>query len=246
MNRRTVGSWLASFSLVFLACVIPPLRSAIADEPPPSKVEARPVTQSIKLFNGRDLAGFRSYLKDSGREDPRQVFSVVDGQIRISGESAGYLATDREYRDYLLTLEYRVLADLSPLFDIGGAVAEHVMPQLVALLGHPPESYGKGAIVGVNGDMEHGGALCHPKMGKPMRAALGGGKAVIPSNVKVAAAGATIDLPLGHKDNVWSFDHFDTITVGLADAPRPDEIVVIVGIADGGRVNPRVGQGPVT
>lgn len=140
----------------------------------------------------------------------------------------------------------RHVADLAPLFDIGGAIAEHVMPELVKLLAHPPESYGKGAIVGVNGDMEHGGALCHPKMGKPMRAALGGGKAVIPSNVKVAAAGATIDLPLGHKDNVWSFDHFDTITVGLSDAPRPNEIVVIVGIADGGRVNPRVGQGPVT
>jgi hypothetical protein len=139
----------------------------------------------------------------------------------------------------------RQMQDLSPLFDMGAEIAEMVMPELVAALPGKAVSYGKGAIVGVNGDMEHGGALCHPKMGKPMRAALGGGEALIPSNVKVAAAGATLDVPLGHKDNPWSFDHFDTMTVGIADAPRPDEIVVIIGIADGGRVNPRVGKGRV-
>jgi Amino acid synthesis len=139
----------------------------------------------------------------------------------------------------------RHVQDLSPLFDAGAEIAERVMPELVAALPGKAVSYGKGAIVGVNGDMEHGGALCHPKMGKPMRAALGGGEAVIPSNVKVAAAGAMLDLPLGHKDNPWSFEHFDTISVGISDAPRPDEIVVVIGIADGGRVNPRVGKGRV-
>ena len=139
----------------------------------------------------------------------------------------------------------RHVQDLSPLFDVGLEIGERVMPQLAALLAGPVVSYGKGAIVGVNGDMEHGGAICHPKMGKPMRAAIGGGEAVIPSNVKVAAAGATLDLPLSHKDNPWSFDHFDTITVGISDAPRPDEIVVILAIADGGRVNPRVGKGRI-
>lgn len=139
----------------------------------------------------------------------------------------------------------RHVEDLGGLFDAGAEIAERVMPDLVALLAGKPVSYGKGAIVGVNGDMEHGGALCHPKMGKPMRAALGGGEALIPSNVKVAAAGAIIDLPLGHKDNPWSFDHFDTISVGLSDAPRPDEIVVVIGIADGGRVNARVGKGRI-
>ena len=136
----------------------------------------------------------------------------------------------------------RHVEDLSPLFDVGAQLAELVMPQLVALLPHKAESYGKGAIVGVAGDLEHAAALCHPKMGKPMRAALGGGEALIPSTQRVAAAGATLDLPLGHKDNPWSFDHFETITVGVADAPRPDEIVVAIGIADGGRVNPRVGK----
>ena len=91
----------------------------------------------------------------------------------------------------------------------------------------------KGAVVGVAGEMEHGGACVHPMLGKPMRAAIGGGKAVIGSNVKVAAAGALLDVPLGHKDDSWSFPHFDTITVSVADAPRPDEILVVMVIADG-------------
>ena len=131
------------------------------------------------------------------------------------------------------------------MFDLGAGLAELLMPQLVALLPGSAVAYGKGAIVGVNGDAEHAAAICHPKMGKPMRAALGGGEALIPSATKVAAAGATLDLPLGHKDNPWSFDHFETVTVSVGDAPRPDEIVVVIGIADGGRVNPRVGKGRI-
>jgi hypothetical protein len=79
-----------------------------------------------------------------------------------------------------------------------------------------------------------------------MREAIGGGKAVIPSNVKVASAGTTIDVPLGHKDDPWSFDHFDTVTVSVPDAPRPDEIVVIVALADGGHLHARCGKCPVT
>jgi hypothetical protein len=120
------------------------------------------------------------------------------------------------------------------------------MPQVVELLsGGSPTSYGKAAIVGLNGDLEHGAALLHPKLGRPMRAAVGGGEAIISSNVKVAAAGATIDVPLAHKDNIWAFDYLDTLTVMVADAPRPDEIVVVMAVSDGGRPNPRVGKGRV-
>jgi hypothetical protein len=139
----------------------------------------------------------------------------------------------------------RHVQDLSPMFDLGAELAELLMPQLVALLPAKATSYGKGAIVGVNGDLEHAAAICHPKMGKPMRAALGGGEAVIPSTQKVAAAGAVLDLPLGHKDNPWAFDYIDTVSVSLADAPRSDEILVVIGIADGGRLDPRVGKGRV-
>lgn len=120
------------------------------------------------------------------------------------------------------------------------------MAEAVAALPGPPVSYGKAAIVGVAGDLEHGGAMIHPKLGKPMRAALGGGKALIPSNAKLGALGSAIDVPLGHKDEAWSFDHFDTITVAIGDAPRPDEIVLCMAISDGARPNPRVGKGPIT
>ena len=135
--------------------------------------------------------------------------------------------------------------DLRQLFEAGAALGERLMPELVKLLDGPAVSYGKGALVGVAGEMEHGGACVHPMLGKPMRAALGGGQAVISSNVKVAPAGASLDVPLGHKDDSWSFDHFDTITVMIADAPRPDEIVVVMAIADGGRLHNRCGTAPI-
>jgi hypothetical protein len=136
--------------------------------------------------------------------------------------------------------------DLSQLFDMGGQLGERLMAEAVGMLAGPPVSYGKAAIVGIAGDLEHGGAMIHPKLGKPMRAAVGGGAALIPSNAKVAAMGTTIDLPLGHKDEAWSFDHFDTMTVMVADAPRADEIVLCMAVADGPRPHPRVGSKPIT
>ena len=139
----------------------------------------------------------------------------------------------------------RFVEDLRPLFEAGAMLGERLMPDLVKLLDRPAVSYGKGALVGVDGEMEHGGAFVHPMLGKPMRAAIGGGKAVISSNVKVAAAGAILDVPLGHKDDSWSFAHFDTITVSVADAPRPNEILVILAIADGGRPQNRCGTEPI-
>ena len=140
----------------------------------------------------------------------------------------------------------KLVEDLSELFDMGGQLGEQLMDDAVRMLANAPVSYGKAAIVGIAGDMEQGGAMIHPKLGKPMRAAVGGGDALIPSNAKLAALGTPIDLPLGHKDEAWSFDHFDTMTVMVADAPRPDEIVLCMAVADGGRPNPRVGSGPIT
>jgi hypothetical protein len=139
----------------------------------------------------------------------------------------------------------RYADDLRPLWEAGAAVGERLSAALVKLLERAPVAYGKGALVGIAGEMEHGAACCHPMLGKPMRAAVGGGQALIPANVKLAACGAALDIPLGHKDNGWSFDHFDTITVALADAPRADEILVAVVFADGGRAHPRCGVGPI-
>ena len=132
---------------------------------------------------------------------------------------------------------------LDVLIDLGPSRVELYFPKAVLLLSGPAVAYGKAAIVGVNGDLEHGAALLHPKLGKAMRAAVQGGEAIIPSTCKVASAGSRIDVPLGHKDNVWSFNELDTITIGIEDAPRPDEILVVLAVSDGGRPNPRIGPG---
>jgi hypothetical protein len=135
--------------------------------------------------------------------------------------------------------------DLSPLFALAEATGDTLMPQVAALLPGRAAAYGKGCIVGVAGDLEHGAALVHTRLGRPMRAAVGGGEAIISACVKVAAAGASIDIPLANKDNIWAFDFIDTMTVAVADAPRPDELVLVMALSEGGRPNPRVGKGRV-
>jgi hypothetical protein len=134
----------------------------------------------------------------------------------------------------------QAIDELDALIAYGAELGNRLVKECLAVLPHNALAYGKAAIVGVDGDIEHAAALLHPRMGKPMRDAVGGGQAIIPSNVKVAAAGTAIDIPLGHKDDVWSFDHIDTMTVMVAGAPRPKEIVVIVALSDGGRPRPRV------
>ena len=134
--------------------------------------------------------------------------------------------------------------DLSQLFDVGAKLGHSLAEELVKMLEGPPVCYGKAALVGSSGAMEHGAAVLHPKLGKPVRQAVGGGKALMPSNHKVAALGGSIDLPLGHKDEPWSFDHIDTMTLWVPDAPRADEIVLCIGLSNGTRAHPRVGKGP--
>jgi Amino acid synthesis len=137
--------------------------------------------------------------------------------------------------------------DLSPMFDMGAELGTQLAPELVTLLGgRPIVAYSKAAIVGVDGEIEHGHALIHPKLGKPLRAAVGGGKEVICSNVKLAGPGTTVDMPFANKDNIWSFEHFSTLTICVSDAPRPNEVVVAFGVCDGGRPFPRIGKGPIT
>ena len=134
--------------------------------------------------------------------------------------------------------------DLSELFKFGARLGEDLAGEIVGLLAGPPVCYGKAALVGSSGAVEHGAALLHPKLGKPVRAAVDGGKALMPSNVKVSALGSSIVVPLGHKDEPWSFDHIDTMTLWLPDSPRADEIVLCIAVSDGARAHPRVGKGP--
>lgn len=136
----------------------------------------------------------------------------------------------------------RWVEDLSPLTSASASLGAELGARAVALLGgRPVESYGKGGLVGVNGEQEHIVACVTSTFGNALRAAVGGGEAWISSATKVAAAGATIDLPLAYKDEVYVRSHYDAITLMLPDSPRPDEIVIIAAVATGGRVNPRVG-----
>jgi len=107
------------------------------------------------------------------------------------------------------------------------------------------ESYGKAALVGVNGEYEHGNAFLTTTFADPLRAALGGGKAWIPSTGKRGAAGTSIDIPLAHKDALYVRSHYDTISVTFTDAPGPDEVLIAVAVATRGRLHARLG-GPTT
>ncbi len=102
-------------------------------------------------------------------------------------------------------------------------------------------SFGKAAAVGENGELEHAAAILHPKLGAPVRRALGKGAALIPSSKKRGAVGVSFDIPLGHKDAAFVRSHYDGMTVSVSDAPRPNEIVIAVAVTDSGRPLPRVG-----
>lgn len=132
--------------------------------------------------------------------------------------------------------------DLTPLIDDSVELSRLLATRAVALLeGAVPHSYGKAAIVGTSGELEHAAALLHPSFGQPLRDALGGGKSIIPSAKKRGAAGTAIDIPLHHKDAAFVRSHFDAVELRIADAPFPDEIVVALAVTSGGRPLPRVG-----
>jgi hypothetical protein len=134
--------------------------------------------------------------------------------------------------------------DLTALMDTGeelGSVLGKMAVQALGIKKEKAESYGKGAIVGLNGELEHAAAILHPKLGKPFRDALGGGKALIPSAKKMGGAGTEIDVPVHFKDAAFVRSHFDAMPVRIGDAPRSDEIVLALVVTDSGRPHPRVG-----
>ena len=132
--------------------------------------------------------------------------------------------------------------DLDVLVDASAAVGREICAIAVAMLEpFTPASYGKAAIVGLAGQQEHGVAMLTTVFGNVMREAAGGGKAWISSITKRAAPGATLDIPLAHKDALYVRSHYDGITVTLHDAPLPDEIAVVCAYANRGRPNHRVG-----
>jgi len=138
----------------------------------------------------------------------------------------------------------RYVEDLSELMDIGAELGGFLGERCVAALGIEPgeaESYGKAAMVGENGELEHAAAILHPKLGAPLRKAVEKGAALVPSSKKMGSPGQVLDIPLGHKDAAYVRSHFDGMEVRLNDAPRANEIMVAVAVTDSGRPLPRVG-----
>jgi hypothetical protein len=134
--------------------------------------------------------------------------------------------------------------DLAELMDIGAELGGLLGKMCVEALGIAPEqaeSYGKAAIVGEGGEWEHAAAILHPKLGAPLRKEVEKGAALVPSVKKLGGQGSRIDVPLGHKDAAYVRSHFDGMEIGLADAPRANEILVAVAVTDSGRPFPRVG-----
>jgi hypothetical protein len=138
----------------------------------------------------------------------------------------------------------KYVEDLTPLIEIGDKLGGILGKMAVDALAIPPakaESYGKAAIVGEAGEREHAAAILHPKLGTPFRNAVGGGKAIIPSAKKIGGMGTEIDVPIHYKDAAFVRTHFDAMTIRVDDAPRADEIVVVLVVTDCGRPHPRIG-----
>jgi hypothetical protein len=134
--------------------------------------------------------------------------------------------------------------NLDHLIDIGEELGGLLGERCVKALGIRPEdahSYGKAAIVGEAGELEHAAAILHPKLGAPLRKAVSKGAALVPSAKKQGTLGTAIDVPLGHKDAAFVRSHFDAMEARVNDAPRANEIVVAVVVTDSGRPHPRIG-----
>jgi hypothetical protein len=175
----------------------------------------------------------------------RKIYTVVeetyaDGAVRLDTPTRKAAAA----AVFTNPFSGKYSEDLSLLYQYSEILGDMLTQKAVAALGIDPDkvhSYGKGAIAGTKGELEHCAAIMHPALGKPMRANVGGGKALIPSAKKLGVPGVAIDVPLGYKDAAFVRSHFDAMEVRVPDAPRGDELVLIVVVTDSGRPAARVG-----
>ena len=133
--------------------------------------------------------------------------------------------------------------EIQPFMEALNGLGVEMAERLVALLGGDPkvvEGYGKGAIVGAAGEIEHG-ALWHVPGGYAMRRVLGDAKAIVPATKKVGGPGTRLDVPITHINASYVRSHFDAMELGIPDAPRGDELVVALVMTTGPRIHARVG-----
>lgn len=136
----------------------------------------------------------------------------------------------------------KAVDDLSPMIEASAELGKFLAEIAVEAMGaYAIQSYGKGGIVGLDGEQEHINALVTSTFAEPLRQAAGGGRAWISSFTKRGAPGTSIDIPLAHKDALYVRSHYDGVSVTMADVPAPDEIAVIVCLANRGRIGARVG-----
>ena len=175
----------------------------------------------------------------------RKIIVQIDETHREMGKAISP-ATRRAVAMAVIENPYagRYSENLDELIAIGEELGGLLGERCVAALGIAPnqaESYGKAAIVGEAGELEHAAAILHPKLGAPLRVAVEKGAALVPSAKKMGTLGTAIDVPLGHKDAAFVRSHFDAIEARVGDAPRANEIVVAVAVTDSGRPLARVG-----
>ncbi len=175
----------------------------------------------------------------------RKVVVVVE-EVRADGQKALEKPIKKCSASAVIKNPFagRYVEDLSELTDVGEYLGGYLTQKAVEAMGIAPaeaHSYGKGAIIGMDGELEHGAAILHPKLGKPMREAINGGKAIIPSAKKLGGPGTSLDVPVHYKDAAFVRTHYDAMEVRLHDAPKADEIVVAIVVTSGGRPHPRIG-----
>ena len=174
----------------------------------------------------------------------RRTYTVIEDKFEEAGHSAPIpvrkVAVVTVLENPYASAGY--VKDLSPLtkesVDLGrrmGEMAVHALGDYTA------QGYGKGGLVGLDGEHEHANALLTTVFANPIREAIGGGSAWISSMQKVVPPGTTIDIPMNHKDDVYVRSHYDGMTITLQGTPMPDEIAIIFCLASHGRINARVG-----
>ncbi len=175
--------------------------------------------------------------------DIRRIATVADERFEAAGQRADVpLRRGAVIAVVANSAAGRWVEDLGDMIAGSARLGEVMAARLATIFDVTDvQSYGKAAVVGVAGEQEHGNALVSTVFATPFRTIIGGGAAWISSVTKVAPPGGFVDVPMNHKDEVYVRSHYDAMTIGLADAPLPDEIAVIFVVANRGRLNARVG-----
>ena len=174
--------------------------------------------------------------------DIRQIV-LIDQEIHSEGGRQATSHTRRVAACAALSNPFVgvLLDDHSALVDLSVQVGTLLTEKaLKALDGITLCGYGKAALVGTAGDLEHGAAMIHVRLGLAMRKGVRGGAALIPGNAKVGSPGTPIDVIFGGIEDAWDYDAMDTMQVTIPDAPKPDEILLVVAFLSGGRPNARI------